>query len=109
MFETPVAHKSVDPRVLFNEKKPEVENLVRCSFRGPVCDYFCLQKLFHLKIYDETGAKTFDKLFESEQEHFRNLLPNPDETSVSDFAKVGSGSCENGLRCVNADGNSILL
>jgi hypothetical protein len=31
IFETALAHESVDSRVLFYEKKPAVENLVRLS------------------------------------------------------------------------------
>jgi hypothetical protein len=31
IFETALAHASVDPWVLFDEKKPEVENFVRLS------------------------------------------------------------------------------
>jgi hypothetical protein len=30
-FETALAHESVYPRVLFDEKKPEVDNFVRLS------------------------------------------------------------------------------
>jgi hypothetical protein len=33
IFETALAHESVDPVVLFDEKKPEVENL----FAGCIC------------------------------------------------------------------------
>jgi hypothetical protein len=46
IFETALAHESVDPGVFFDEKKPEVENLVRLSPCGKILTFLLAVPIF---------------------------------------------------------------